>query len=248
MGIDLPALIGHRGAAAVAPENTLAGLSAAHQAGVAWVEVDVKLSADNVAILMHDDDLRRTTDGHGPVRQKTFAEIAALDAGSWFDDRFKAEAVPTLQAGLQHLQALDLGLNLEIKPCRGRGPQTAAVAAAVLAAHNFPLEQVLITSFDWTAIAWLAEHAPRWHRGLLAENLNCDWQASSQALGCVSLHVADSAVDREAIGKIHDAGMCAAAYTINSVHRAAALRAAGLDAVITDDPGKLLPALPADGA
>jgi glycerophosphoryl diester phosphodiesterase len=62
------------------------------------------------------------------------------------------------------------------------------------------------------------------------------------------LHVADNAVDREAIGKIHDAGMCAAAYTINSVDRAAALRAAGLDAVITDDPGKLLPALPADGA
>ena len=63
--IDLPPVIGHRGAAASAPENTLAGIPRAHAVGCRWVEFDVKLSFDNVPVLMHDDRLDRMTDGEG---------------------------------------------------------------------------------------------------------------------------------------------------------------------------------------
>ena len=81
MEFTLPPLIGHRGAARVAPENTLPGLAAAAEAGVRWVELDVKLTADDVAILMHDDRLDRTTDRRGPVRGTTWAQLAGADAG-----------------------------------------------------------------------------------------------------------------------------------------------------------------------
>ena len=90
--LDLPPIIGHRGSADLAPENTLAGIRRAHEEGAGWVEFDVKLTADGVPILMHDDSLGRTTDGKGKVALKTLEEIQTLDAGSWFAPEFAGSA------------------------------------------------------------------------------------------------------------------------------------------------------------
>ena len=79
-----PRLIGHRGAAALAPENTLASIRAAAEAGVQWIEFDAKLAGDGVPVLMHDETLDRTTTGSGPVAALGSRDLAALDAGAWF--------------------------------------------------------------------------------------------------------------------------------------------------------------------
>ena len=92
----LQPVIGHRGAAARAPENTLAGLRRARELGAAWVEFDVMLTADRVPVLIHDETLERTTTGRGEVARHTAAEIRALDAGGWFAPEFAGERVPTL--------------------------------------------------------------------------------------------------------------------------------------------------------
>ena len=86
--MNLPRIMGHRGAAGHAPENTLAALRMAAQLGVRWVEFDVHLSADRTPILMHDDTLDRTTDGEGAVDAQTADRLVTLDAGSWFSDSF----------------------------------------------------------------------------------------------------------------------------------------------------------------
>ncbi|MGB1007830.1 MAG: glycerophosphodiester phosphodiesterase family protein, partial [Thalassobaculaceae bacterium] len=239
MAFTLPPLIGHRGAARMAPENTLPGLAAAANAGVRWVEVDVKLTADDVPILMHDDRLDRTTDLRGPVRGTTWAQLRGADAGGWFAGRFAGTPVPHLDTALATLKRLGLGLNLEIKPCSGRGPATAAVAARALAAANFPADQVVITSFDWSAIAWLAARAPIWPRGLLTKGLDGSWARVGAELGCRSVHVGERALDPASIAAIHDAGFLAAAYTVNDPARARALLTAGVDALITDAPADL---------
>src|SRR5262245_52116871 len=80
---QVPRIIGHRGAAKAAPENTLAGMREAKRQGATWVEFDAKLTADNQVILLHDDLVDRTTDGTGAAAAMTFAEIRALDAGAW---------------------------------------------------------------------------------------------------------------------------------------------------------------------
>ena len=85
---DLPPVIGHRGAAAYAPENTLAGFVKAAEQGVTWVEFDVRLTRDGVPVLIHDDDLDRTTEGSGLVANATLKQIKELDAGSWFGAAF----------------------------------------------------------------------------------------------------------------------------------------------------------------
>ncbi|HET6220602.1 MAG TPA: glycerophosphodiester phosphodiesterase family protein, partial [Dongiaceae bacterium] len=108
MAFDLPRVIGHRGAAAYAPENTLEGLREAARRGAGWVEFDAKLTGDGVVVLMHDDTLDRTTDGTGPVAETSYAEISHLDAGAWFGPAWRGARVPTLADALALLVELDL--------------------------------------------------------------------------------------------------------------------------------------------
>src|SRR4030095_13565486 len=103
MTLTIPRIIGHRGAAKAAPENTLESLREAKRQGATWVEVDAKLTADNQIILLHDDLVNRTTSGEGPAAQKTLAEIRALDAGSWFAPAFEGAKVPTLEETVREL-------------------------------------------------------------------------------------------------------------------------------------------------
>src|SRR5207253_2254358 len=88
LGSVLPPVIGHRGAAACAPENTLAGLRKASELGCRWVEFDVRLTADGHLILLHDDRVERTTDGRGSAAALLLATLRRYDAGAWFGRRF----------------------------------------------------------------------------------------------------------------------------------------------------------------
>ena len=128
----LPGVIGHRGAAAYAPENTLEGIREAANRGARWVEFDAKLTSDGVVILMHDDTLDRTTNGHGPVAQASYREIGLLDAGASFGAAWRGTRVPRLADALALLVELDMQANIEIKPCAGREIETARVVAEVV--------------------------------------------------------------------------------------------------------------------
>ena len=125
-------MIGHRGAAGAAPENTLASIRKAREFGATWIEFDVKLTKDGHAILFHDDCLERTTDGRGTVAATTLAQIRRLDAGGWFGPAFRGEPVPTLEQALALCAELGLGINVEIKPCAKREVETAQVTVSTL--------------------------------------------------------------------------------------------------------------------
>ncbi|HEY4721683.1 MAG TPA: glycerophosphodiester phosphodiesterase family protein, partial [Anaerolineae bacterium] len=86
-----PAVIGHRGASAAAPENTLAAFNLAVLLGADAVELDAKLSKDDVPVVMHDPTVDRTTDGRGRVADLTLADLKKLDAGSWKDAKYTGE-------------------------------------------------------------------------------------------------------------------------------------------------------------
>ncbi len=128
----LAPVVGHRGASAHAPENTLASLRRAWELGAAWVEFDVKLTRDGVPILMHDAKLKRTTNGSGLVASLDYAAIARLDAGAWFPGAFAGERIPTLDEAVALLQELGLAANVEIKPCPGREVETGRLVAQAL--------------------------------------------------------------------------------------------------------------------
>lgn len=90
-------IIGHKGAAGYAPENTLVSLQMALDMGVDMIEIDVHMTKDGEVVVFHDEDISRTTDGTGKIHELTLAEVKELDAGSWFNPKFAGEKVPTLR-------------------------------------------------------------------------------------------------------------------------------------------------------
>jgi glycerophosphoryl diester phosphodiesterase len=95
-----PLIIAHRGYSQAAPENTIPAIEAAIKADLDYVELDVRLTADGVPVLMHDSDVDLTTNGEGPISTKTYAETRALDAGSWFSEGFAGTSIPSLEKAL----------------------------------------------------------------------------------------------------------------------------------------------------
>lgn len=243
-GLGLPRVIGHRGAAAAAPENTLASIRRAHEHGATWVEFDVKLTADGVPILMHDDRLERTTDGRGEIARRTYVQIRALDAGGWFGPAFRGEPVPTFEEALRLCAELGLGINVEIKPCPGRAVETTRTAVEILRAHwpDHP-GMLLISSFQHECLSVTRDLAPDWPRGYLTGGLPAHWRAELARYGCATLHADHRRLRRGQIAEVKGAGIPLLLYTVNDPGRAARLLAAGATALFTDRVAEVLAAV-----
>jgi glycerophosphoryl diester phosphodiesterase len=230
-----PPLVAHRCGGVLAPENTLAGLEQAARHQVGMVEFDAKLSADDVSFLLHDDDVDRTSDGHGLAASLPYARIAALDAGSWFGAAFRNERMPTLEAVAQRCIELGLCANVEIKPCPGREALTGErIAEAVQALWKNAPVPPLLSSFSETALEAAYQTAPALARGLLFGRLPDDWRARAERFACVSVHFDHEHIDRPQVDAIQSAGFRMLAYTVNDAMRARTLRAWGVDAICTD--------------
>jgi glycerophosphoryl diester phosphodiesterase len=109
-----PFILGHRGASAYTPENTLIAFQRAFELGADGIELDVTLTQDGIPIVIHDDWVDRTTNGTGPVSDMTLEEIRQLDAGGWFNEEFRGEKIPTLEEVLTRVPA-DKIVNVELK-------------------------------------------------------------------------------------------------------------------------------------
>lgn len=237
MTIKLPKIIGHRGACGYAPENTLESIKTAADMGCTWVELDVKLTRDDVAIIFHDDELDRTSNGSGPVMNATYEEIRQLEAGSWFADSFAGIKIPTLEETLELLIDLDLGLNLEIKPCPSREVVTAEAALDILSRYWDETDKLLISSFSHVSLETAKEMAPEWHRGLLLDDeWPENWAELAGYLEPASININGNKVDREQVEAIIDLGKPILAYTINDPQRFRTLQSWGVDGVFTDVP------------
>ncbi len=240
----LAPIVAHRGASAAAPENTLAAIRLAKTEGASWVEVDVKLSRDRVCILMHDDHLKRTTNGRGEVAQYDLDELQQLDAGSWFSRRFAGERIPTLEQTLGLCLELDLELNLEIKPCPGRQHETALAVVEDLRRH-WPAGRPwpLISSFAVASLEEVRLHAPEMPRGLLIGRPTRRGRDMLDRLECVTLHCDARRVSRDLVRRLAATGRPVLCYTVNDPHRARRLLEMGVTSIITDRPGDLRSAL-----
>jgi glycerophosphoryl diester phosphodiesterase len=238
--LTLPPVIGHRGAAARAPENTLAGFRAAKSLGCAWVEFDVRLTADNALVVCHDDRLERTTNGRGAISALPLAAIHAFDAGEWFDRRFAGEPVPTLDETLVLCRQLDLGANIEIKAERGQGPAAASAIAASFERLVDGLPPVLISSFLQGAVAEAAKQMPTTPRAMLFRKLSSDWPEIAETLGCATINADQRYLSKEQVAEVNAAGYPVLAYTVNDAARARQLFGWGVTSVFSDTPDIML--------
>jgi glycerophosphoryl diester phosphodiesterase len=234
-------VIGHRGAAGLAPENTLEGLEAAAAIGVRWVEVDVRHSADGVPVIFHDDDLGRCTGGSGAPEEHPWAHLCSLDAGRWFDPRFAGARIPTLDALLGRCRELGLGVNLELKlGPHSRRDRLLDGAAACLARFGASAPELLVSSFDAAALAGWRRLRPQDPVGLICTRPDAAGLEMATTLGASTLHPDWRHVTADTIAAAHAAGLSVYAWTCNDPAGVIPLRRAGLDGVFTDRPDRFL--------
>lgn len=228
--LQLPKVVGHRGAMAYAPENTLESFREAHRRGATWVEIDVKLTADGVPIVMHDDSLKRTTGVDRLAAETLAAELPA--------------SVPTFEQAIACFGELGLGCNIEIKPCKGREAETAQVAVAMLR-RLWParLPAPLLSSFKDASLAAARDTAPEFARALLIDELKDDWRGRALAVEAVGINTNGKRLTAPRAVEIKQAGYLLSTYTINDPDVARVLVAMGTDCVITDMPDVVLVAL-----
>ena len=242
--LALPRVIGHRGAAEAAPENTLAGFREAKRQGAHWVEFDAKLSADDRAFLLHDDNVDRTSNAAGPARALSYDEIRALDAGSWKAAQFAGEKMPLLAEALALFAQEDLQFNLELKPCPGRARETAKIILEELN-HLWPAgkPKPLVSSFVLECLEIARDQAPELPRGLLLEDHPVNWLDLAQNLKADTVNIWDGAASPEWVAEIKAAGYGLLVYTVNDAARAKELIGWGVDGVFTDAPARILAAV-----
>jgi len=242
--VVLPAVIGHRGAAGSAPENTLAALREAKALGCRWVEFDVRLTADNQAVLFHDNRLQRTTGVRGKIGASPLAAIRLHDAGRWLGPSFAGERVPTLEEAVMLLAELGLGANVELKAARGREAETGILVAELLA-RLWPaqLPAPIISSFQREALAAAQARAPSIARGVLFRAVPKNWRAIAERYGCTTIHAEHRRLRPALVAEVRGAGYPLLAYTVNEPDQANKLFAWGVTSVFSDVPGRLVDAL-----
>lgn len=242
MPLLLPKVIGHRGAKAYAPENTVASIETAASLGVEWVELDVKLTRDGIPIIFHDEELDRTTNGTGLVAHTNYEDLRDLDAGSWFGDSFGSVRIPTLEEAVDIILKRGLGLNLEIKPCPGREKETAEVALDYLSQYWDDLDKILISSFQHVSLEAAMDLAPDYARGLLigADEMPPNWKEVADYLNVSTINIGANMVTQQVVDDVMDIELPLLVYTVNDPMQARQLQRLGVDGFFSDCPDVII--------
>jgi glycerophosphoryl diester phosphodiesterase len=229
----LPLVLGHRGSSACAPENTIAAFRRAIDDGADGVELDVQLTSDGVAVVVHDRTLRRTT-GHRPrVSSTSSTRLAELDCGSWFDARYAGERVPTLHEALE-LLAPRMLVNVELKGTREERlvDETVAVIRSAGAA-----DAVLLSSFDHRLVRRARDIAPEIARATLMHPLDVGMPSrTARRLGAIAVVMARRQLTRARVDHAHGHGLAVVVYTVDRRRDIEQCLRLGVDVIISNDP------------
>lgn len=233
--IELPKRLAHRGASALAPENTLSALQLAAKLGASWVEFDVALTADQQVIVMHDESVTRTTDGCGAVHRLTWRQLRHLDAGSWFSPCYKGERIPLLSEWLDCAKMHSLSLNIE---CKARNSSAAEDLVKgvleCLSVTSFPIDRVLLSSSQIVCLQASYALKSDLTRALVCDAASQRDIATAKGLRCVSLNADYRRITKQKCESIHHEGMACLAWTVNSEPEMQALYRLGVDGVFSD--------------
>jgi glycerophosphoryl diester phosphodiesterase len=249
-----PLIIAHRGASALAPENTRAAFQKAIESGAEGIEFDVRLAKDGVPVVFHDFGLKRICRRTDRVSDLTAAELGNLDAGTWFNLRnpgksnrkFSAEMIPGFSQLLDFLKGYKGLLYVEMK-CAGPEVEPLVESVCRIIAESAFLPQIKLCSFKLGAIALAKKFLPEVKTAALFQpRINTILRGKSHLLEKAEMYFADelslhySMASKKMIEKAKEKGF---PVTIWTVDRATWIKRAadfGIDAIITNDPARLL--------
>jgi glycerophosphoryl diester phosphodiesterase len=232
----------HRGASGYAPENTMAAFKKAVELGSHGIECDVQMTKDGRLVVCHDETVDRTTDGKGFIKDMTFEQLRELDAGKWFDERFRGERIPELKELLELVKESGLILNIELKSGIVRYPGMEKRVIEEVSAYGL-LSKVIISSFNHYSLKECRDIEPSVKTGALyMEGLYEPWNYLEH-LGCKCAHPLYLAMDPEISEGLKARGFVINVFTVNDERVVKGLVEMGVDGIITNYPDKILAAL-----
>jgi len=244
---QVPLIVAHRGSSAIAPENTIAAFKQAIADGTNAIELDIHLTKDDEIVVIHDSRLNRTTNGAGLVRDQNISELKQLDAGSWFHQKFADEKIPTLVEVFAVIRN-KIGIDIEIKTNHACKQKLLIVDRCVELIESFRLiNNVIISSFHHTFIKRVKELNPQITTGFLCsrvQQLIMSPISLALSIGAKYLILGGSMIGKRIIDDAHEKQLLVGEYTIDTERRARRAQRFGIDAVITNNPGRFKELLP----
>lgn len=226
-------VLGHRGAAGTAPENTLSAFRKGLEYGVDGFEFDVQLSRDGEVVICHDERVDRTSNGIGWVKDLALKELKALNFGVLFG--VQAE-IPTLSELLELLQGRSLLLNVEVKSSALiEYPGIVDKVVELLAKYRF-LAQSIVSSFDHRVVGEVIRKYPQVQTGLLYDCGPLEPWVYARQVGAAHLHPHFAFVSSELVKESHARGIGINTWTVDEPWAMERIAAAGVDSVITNYP------------
>lgn len=233
-----PRVIAHRGMSSLAPENTLAAFRLCAEHGVRWFEFDCDVLADGTVVVIHDETLDRTTDHAGGYHHLAAADLAGIDAGSWFSAEFSGEPLPTLPQVLAVMNELGLDANLELKSSNAGAAHARRLVAAVSRDLEslHPGRELLVSSFNPVLLGEFHRLAPRWPVACLFEDRWWAgmWRSIADLLDACAVHPELDGLTAARVRRIRESGRDVNVWTVNSTATAEELFDWGVTGVFTD--------------
>lgn len=232
-----PVIFAHRGASAHAPENTISAFELALAQNADAIELDVKLSADGRAVVIHDPTVDRTTGSQGRVKDLSFTQLRSLDAGSFFSENYRGEKVPSLE---DVFEAVGKRTFINVELTNYTTPRDALVETVCMLVKQFGLqEHVMFSSFFALNLSKARAYLPEVPRGLLAFNGFLGAWARSFGFDFgkyQALHPYLKDVSSQQVQRVHRLNRRIHVWTVNAADDMRRLFHWGVDAIFTDDP------------
>ncbi|HEY9776208.1 MAG TPA: glycerophosphodiester phosphodiesterase family protein [Planktothrix sp.] len=228
-----PAVFGHRGGRKWAPENTLASFGRCVEKGYG-IELDIHKCKSGELIVCHDENVARTTDGSGMIKDMTLQELRALSAGKWFGPRFAGEKLPLLSEVLALVDG-KVPIMIEIKNAPVKYPGIDDDLLKMLDGYKAK-DKIIIISFDHQILHRIHEKAPDYKIGFLDAGIPYDIGVYAKGVGAAAWHPDFEGIRSDNVAEAHKAGVLVNAWTMNKESEWKSGANMGLDGIVTDDP------------
>lgn len=211
--ILLTKIFAHRGASQFAPENTMPAFQLAYELGAEGIETDVHLTKDLVPVLIHDEHLKRTTNGYGYVKDYTFNELQNFDAGSWFSDKFTGTSIISLEDFLDWSQSKPLCLNIELKNNKLNYQHLEKIVYEMIADYKLQ-DRTILSTFNKSSVKRMRQF-PDIEIALLTSRRHRNLVSVAKDLGAKALHVKYHLLKPRLIKQAKQENIAIRVYTVN---------------------------------
>lgn len=232
-------IFAHRGFSSKYPENTMLAFRKAVEIGVDGIELDVHLTKDNEIVIIHDEDIKRTCNGEGLVKDMTLAQLKKFDASATFKGVYGKNEIPTLREYFELVRSTDVITNIELKT--GVYEYPTIEQRVIDLVREYGLEnKIIFSSFNHFTVKRCEEIAPEIKRGFLTGDWLYDFGKYTAERNVQCCHPWHITLNEETVREIHAAGREINTWTVNEYEDIERLSAMGVDCLIGNYPDRMI--------